>query len=134
MRDIDNLTDPRKLERDSRFGETGQALRELAANGVAEFRFSFFHIIELAHTTEAAKPFALRRVELVKTLRGKRAFLNPDRLWRFEALSLARENRPVTKRRAILPVAGDKSGGSEKRFYKQLIAKRIYDFPHMWKA
>jgi hypothetical protein len=27
------------------------------------------------------------------------------------------------KRRAILLVAGDKSGGSEKRFYKQLIAK-----------
>ncbi len=28
-----------------------------------------------------------------------------------------------TKRRAILLVAGDKSGGSQKRFYKQLIAK-----------
>jgi hypothetical protein len=27
------------------------------------------------------------------------------------------------RRRAILLVAGDKSGGSEKRFYKQLIAK-----------
>jgi len=27
-----------------------------------------------------------------------------------------------TKRKAILLVAGDKSGGSEKRFYKQLIA------------
>jgi hypothetical protein len=27
------------------------------------------------------------------------------------------------KRKAILLVAGDKSGGSEKRFYKQLIAK-----------
>ena len=27
------------------------------------------------------------------------------------------------ERRAILLVAGDKSGGSEKRFYKQLIAK-----------
>ena len=26
-------------------------------------------------------------------------------------------------RQAILLVAGDKSGGSEKRFYKQLIAK-----------
>jgi hypothetical protein len=26
-----------------------------------------------------------------------------------------------TKRQAILPVAGDKSGGSEKRFYRQLI-------------
>ncbi len=26
-------------------------------------------------------------------------------------------------RRAILLVAGDKSGGSQKRFYKQLIAK-----------
>ena len=28
-----------------------------------------------------------------------------------------------TKRKAILLVAGDKSGGSEKRFYKHLIAK-----------
>jgi hypothetical protein len=28
-----------------------------------------------------------------------------------------------TKRNAILLVAGDKSGGSQKRFYKQLIAK-----------
>jgi hypothetical protein len=27
------------------------------------------------------------------------------------------------KRKAILLIAGDKSGGSEKRFYKQLIAK-----------
>ena len=27
------------------------------------------------------------------------------------------------KRRAILPVAGDKSGGSEKRFYRELIRK-----------
>jgi len=27
------------------------------------------------------------------------------------------------KRKAILLVAGDKSGGSEKKFYKQLIAK-----------
>jgi hypothetical protein len=28
------------------------------------------------------------------------------------------------KRKAILLVAGDKSGGSEKKFYKQLIAKK----------
>ena len=28
-----------------------------------------------------------------------------------------------TKRKAILLVAGDKSGGSQKRFYRQLIAK-----------
>ena len=28
-----------------------------------------------------------------------------------------------SKRKAILLVAGDKSGGSQKRFYKQLIAK-----------
>jgi hypothetical protein len=27
------------------------------------------------------------------------------------------------KRKAILLVAGDKSGGSEKKFYKQLIAR-----------
>ena len=28
-----------------------------------------------------------------------------------------------TKRKAILLVAGDKSGGSEKRFYRELIRK-----------
>jgi hypothetical protein len=28
-----------------------------------------------------------------------------------------------TKRRAILLVAGDKSGGSEKKFYRELIRK-----------
>ena len=32
------------------------------------------------------------------------------------------------KRKAILLVAGDKSGGSEKRFYRQLIAKADYRF------
>jgi len=31
-------------------------------------------------------------------------------------------------RRAILLVAGDKSGGSEKRFYQQLIAKADFRF------
>jgi hypothetical protein len=28
-----------------------------------------------------------------------------------------------TNRRAILPVAGDKAGGSEKRFYRDLVSK-----------
>ena len=32
------------------------------------------------------------------------------------------------ERRAILLVAGDKSGGSEKRFYKQIIAKADFRF------
>ena len=32
------------------------------------------------------------------------------------------------KRTAILLVAADKSGGSEKRFYNQLIAKADYRF------
>ena len=32
------------------------------------------------------------------------------------------------ERRAIVLVAGDKSGGSEKRFYKQLIAKADFRF------
>ncbi len=37
-----------------------------------------------------------------------------------------------TKRKAILLVAGDKSGGSQKRFYKQLIAKADDRFgPHL---
>jgi hypothetical protein len=30
------------------------------------------------------------------------------------------------KRRAILLVAGDKSGGSQKRFYRELIRKADY--------
>ncbi|MCU1238983.1 MAG: toxin-antitoxin system, toxin component, RelE family protein [Candidatus Solibacter sp.] len=34
------------------------------------------------------------------------------------------------KRRAILLVAGDKSGGGEKRFYRQLIAKADKRFDH----
>ena len=32
------------------------------------------------------------------------------------------------ERKAILLVAGDKSGGSEKRFYKQIIAKADFRF------
>ena len=33
-----------------------------------------------------------------------------------------------TRRRGILLVAGDKSGGSEKRFYRELIRKADYRF------
>ena len=36
---------------------------------------------------------------------------------------LADEFEPDPKRRAILLVAGDKSGGSQKRFYRELIRK-----------
>ena len=59
----------------------------------------------------------------VDTLKGSRhanmkelRFLAADGVWRF---AFAFDS----KRRAILLVCGDKSGGSEKRFYKQLIAK-----------
>jgi hypothetical protein len=88
--DIDNLTDARKLAKDARLGETAEVLKEFAAKGIAEFRFSFFHVIELAHADDVSKPFALKRVELVKALCGPKAFLNADELWRLEALSLAR--------------------------------------------
>jgi hypothetical protein len=92
--DIDNLTDARKLAKDARLGETAEVLKELAAKGIAEFRFSFFHVIELAHADDVSKPFALRRVELVKALCGPKAFLNADELWRLEALSLCQDNEP----------------------------------------
>ena len=66
----------------------------MATQGIAEFRFSFFHVIELAHADDVSKPFALRRVELVKALCGQKAFLNTDELWRLEALSLCQDNEP----------------------------------------
>jgi hypothetical protein len=37
-----------------------------------------------------------------------------------------------TKRKAILLVAGDKSGGSEKRFYRELIRKADARFDRIW--
>ena len=59
----------------------------------------------------------------VDTLKGSRhanmkelRFDGADGVWR---LAFAFD----PKRKAILLVAGDKSGGSEKRFYRQLIAK-----------
>jgi hypothetical protein len=59
----------------------------------------------------------------VDTLKGSRhanmkelRFDADDGVWRF---TFAFD----PKRNAILLVAGDKSGGSEKRFYRQLIAK-----------
>jgi hypothetical protein len=98
--DIDNLSDSRKLARDSRLPEAVESLKELSANGVAEFRFSFFHIIELAHVEETSKPFALKRATLVKELCGSKALLNSDALWRFEALSLVQDNEPESARGA----------------------------------
>jgi hypothetical protein len=38
------------------------------------------------------------------------------------------------RRRAIVLVAGNKSGGSEKRSYKRLIAKAKGGFPRIWAA
>jgi hypothetical protein len=39
-----------------------------------------------------------------------------------------------TRRRAILPVAGDKSGGAEKRFYRELVRKADERFgAHLWR-
>jgi len=46
-----------KLAKDARLGETAEALKELAAQGIAEFRFSFFHVIELAHADDVFKAF-----------------------------------------------------------------------------
>jgi hypothetical protein len=37
-------------------------------------------------------------------------------------------------RRAIVLVAGDKSGGSERASIDSLLPKRMPGFPHMWKT
>lgn len=37
------------------------------------------------------------------------------------------------RRKAIFLVAGDKSGVSEQRFYKQLIAKPMRASTHIWR-
>ena len=54
------------------------------------------------------------RVQLRGHVEGRAAF--PHAEWR---VAFAFD----TKRKAILLVAGDKSGGSEKRFYRELIRK-----------
>jgi hypothetical protein len=91
--DISYLADADKLAANPALRQARQELIELSEQGVAEFRFSFFHILELAHLDPAHKPHAHARVELVKTLCGRRAFLHPDKLRRLEALSLARKGR-----------------------------------------
>ena len=98
--DIDNLTDERKLAADAHLGETADELKELARKGIGEFRFSFVHIIELAHADETSKRFASKRVQLFKALCGRKAFLNMDELRRFEALSLAQSNEPESAKEA----------------------------------
>jgi len=81
--DISNLA-----RRDGAFAGTRDALLALIQQGVLETRFSFFHVIELAHTTGEAKPDAVERAELLHRLCGAKALLHPDKLYLCEARSL----------------------------------------------
>jgi hypothetical protein len=96
--DITNLSDPKKLAANQALQDTRTALIDLCQNGVAEFRFSYFHIIELAHLDAGHKDDALARAQFVKLLCGKNAYLHPSELRCFEALSLVQSGRPETKR------------------------------------
>ncbi len=98
--DISNLSDPDKLAANPSMQEARKEIIDFGQRGVAEFRFSFFHIVELAHLDPEHKPKAEARVQLVKLLCGNHAYLHPEKLRRFEALSLARDGKPETTRGA----------------------------------
>ncbi|MBR1206082.1 MULTISPECIES: hypothetical protein [unclassified Bradyrhizobium] len=87
--DISNLA-----KRDDTFADTRNALLALIEQGVLETRFSFFHVIELAHTVMAAKPDALDRAKLLQKLCKARALLYPDKLYLCEARSLIEDGYP----------------------------------------
>ena len=57
----------------------------------------------------------------VDTLKGSR-HANMKEL-RFDVADGASPSRWTRNANAVLPIAGDKSGGGEKRFYRQLIAR-----------
>jgi hypothetical protein len=102
--DISYLADADKLAANPALRQVRQELVELCEQGAAEFRFSFFHILELAHLDPAHKPHAQARAEFVEALCGRRAFLHPDKLRRLEALSLVRKG-------------GKKSNGAAAQVY-----------------
>lgn len=94
-----------------------------------EFKPEFFELNEDVRTELLALTFMLQEFgpqlgrPRVDTLNGSRhanmkelRFSASDGEWR---VAFAFD----TKRKAVLLVAGDKSGGSEKRFYRELIRK-----------
>jgi hypothetical protein len=95
-KDISYLADSEKLASDASLRQVRDELIELARNGIAEFRFSFFNVIELAHLAPEHKPHAVARGRFVKELCGNRAFMHPDKLRRFEALSLIEDGHAET--------------------------------------
>jgi hypothetical protein len=104
-KDISYLSDSEKLAADPSLRQVRDELTDLARTGIAEFRFSFFNIIELAHLAPEHKPHAVARARFVKELCGSRAYMHPDKLRQFEALSLIEDGQPETAR------------GSEARAY-----------------
>lgn len=84
--DISNLA-----RRDGAFAETRDALLALVDEGILQTRFSFFHVIELAHTVAEAKPDALDRVQMLYRLCGAKALLHRDKLYLVEARSLVED-------------------------------------------
>jgi hypothetical protein len=98
--DISNLSDPKKLAASKSLRDTRAELIDLGRNEVAEFRFSYFHIIELAHLDADHKADALARAQFVQLVCGKRAYLHPSKLRCFEALSLVQSGQPETQRGA----------------------------------
>lgn len=104
-KDISYLADSEKLASDSSLRRVRDELIDLARNGIAEFRFSFFNVIELAHLASEHKAHAVARARFVKELCGSRAYMHPDKLRAFEALSLIEDGQPETAR------------GSEARAY-----------------
>jgi hypothetical protein len=98
--DISNLSDPHKLAADPLLQKVREEIIDLSEKGVVEFRFSFFHIIELAHLESKQKPHAEARAKFVKLLCGHRAYRHPGQLRLFEALSLVQDGQPETVRGA----------------------------------
>jgi hypothetical protein len=67
-------------------------LSELQRRRIIEVRFSGLHVREFTQTTPQAKPQAVQRAQVVRSLCGQRAFLSLDRLFPREALALIRGN------------------------------------------
>jgi hypothetical protein len=100
-KDISYLADTEKLASNASLRQAREELVDLGHKGIAEFRFSFFHIIELAHLAAEHKHRAEERVRFVKALCGNRAYLHPDKLRRVEGLSLVQDGQPETARGAM---------------------------------
>ena len=60
-KDISYMADTEKLASNASLRQAREELVDLGHKGIAEFRFSFFHIIELAHLAAEHKHHALLR-------------------------------------------------------------------------